>query len=311
MDDNGQHDNGKYKMDYYKGPQNPWNMMTQHQVKERNNALDMNKKIMGILAERDAAIRERNVAMQEKKDALVARDEALDVRDKALAERDNALMERDNVIAMAQYRENAINFPLGGGGSQRGPKRLHHPTYHHADMAEPLNTSMVQIPDAFPVMVIPAEGNKGKRTKENKALSPKPLKSPRKSKKIGEDLNINTDVKKVKTEWKSQDIGLNLLNFDETTMPVPVCSCTGVPRQCYKWGNGGWQSSCCTTTLSEYPLPQMQNTRHARGGGRKMSGSVFSKLLSRMAAEGHDLSQPVDLKDFWAKHGTNRYIIIK
>ncbi|XP_071725045.1 protein BASIC PENTACYSTEINE5-like isoform X2 [Rutidosis leptorrhynchoides] len=309
MDDGGQPDNGKYKMEYYnKAPQNS------QQLKERNNhnALDMNKKIMGILAERDAAIRERNMAMQEKKDALSARDEALEQREKALAERDNALMERDNLIAMAQYRENAINFPLGGG-SQRGAKRMHHPTYHHTDMAENVNGSMMHMPDAFPVTVVPAEGGKSRQGKKTKEMKPKPLKSPRKIKKVGEDLNrqISPGVKKVKTEWESQDVGLNLLSFDETTMPVPVCSCTGVARQCYKWGNGGWQSSCCTTTLSEYPLPQMPNKRHARVGGRKMSGSVFSKLLSRMAAEGHDLSHPVDLKEFWAKHGTNRYIIIK
>ncbi|PIN01237.1 hypothetical protein CDL12_26263 [Handroanthus impetiginosus] len=94
-------------------------------------------------------------------------------------------------------------------------------------------------------------------------------------------------------------------------MPVPVCSCTGVLRPCYKWGNGGWQSSCCTTNLSMYPLPAVPNKRHARVGGRKMSGSAFNKLLSRLAAEGHDLSNAVDLKEHWAKHGTNRYITIK
>jgi hypothetical protein len=63
--------------------------------------------------------------------------------------------------------------------------------------------------------------------------------------------------------------------------------------------------------MSMYPLPAVPNKRHARVGGRKMSGSAFSKLLSRLAAEGHDLSNPVDLKDHWAKHGTNRYITIK
>nr|GMC74211.1 protein BASIC PENTACYSTEINE6 [Ipomoea batatas] len=112
-------------------------------------------------------------------------------------------------------------------------------------------------------------------------------------------------------DWKDQDLGLNQVSFDESTMPVPVCSCTGVLRPCYKWGNGGWQSSCCTTNLSMYPLPAIPNKRHARIGGRKMSGGAFNKLLSRLAAEGHDLSNPVDLKEHWAKHGTNRYITIK
>lgn len=163
----------------------------------------------------------------------------------------------------------------------------------------------------------------------NKKAS-KPLKKP---KREGEDLNkivfgksrewkggqdmssggddLNKQLVVSKADWKGQDLGLNQVTFDESTMPAPVCSCTGVLRQCYKWGNGGWQSSCCTTTLSMYPLPAVPNKRHARVGGRKMSGSAFNKLLSRLAAEGHDLSIPVDLKDHWAKHGTNRYITIK
>ncbi|KAK6253758.1 hypothetical protein QUC31_015478 [Theobroma cacao] len=310
MDGAGQQESGRYKLDYYKGAHTPWNMMPQHHMKEQNNALVMNKKIMSILAERDAAIRERNIAISEKKEALAARDEALQQRDKALAERDSALMDRDNALAVLQYRENAMNFPLGSG-IQRGGKRMH-PTYHSTDVGETLNSEM-HVTDALPVSTIACEEGKSrpvKRTKENKAVSSK---SARKVKKVAEDLNrqAGTEVKKCKSEWNGQDIGLNMVNFDETTMPVPVCSCTGVPRQCYKWGNGGWQSSCCTTTMSSYPLPQMPNKRHARVGGRKMSGSVFTKLLSRLAAEGQDLSIPLDLKNYWARHGTNRYITIK
>ncbi|XWS55008.1 hypothetical protein CRYUN_Cryun10bG0138000 [Craigia yunnanensis] len=310
MDGAGQQENGRYKVDYYKGEHPPWNMMPQHHMKEQNNALVMNKKIMSIFAERDAAIRERNIAVSEKKEALAARNEALQLRDKALAERDSALMERDNALAVLHYRENAMSFPIGSG-IHRGGKRMH-PTYHSTDVGETLNGEM-HITDTLPVSTIASEEVKSrpvKRTKENKAISSKP---PRKMKKVAEDLNrqAGTEVKKCKSEWNGQDIGLNIVNFDETTMPVPVCSCTGVPRQCYKWANGGWQSSCCTTTMSSYPLPQMPNKRHARVGGRKMSGSVFTKLLSRLAAEGQALSIPLDLKNYWARHGTNRYITIK
>nr|KYP45119.1 hypothetical protein KK1_033323 [Cajanus cajan] len=152
-----------------------------------------------------------------------------------------------------------------------------------------------------------------KKTKDNKVINSKASKTPCKVKKMGEDLNrqASSEGTKIRSEWDRQDVGLNLVAFDETIMPVPVCTCTGVPRQCYKWGNGGWQSSCCTTTLSMYPLPQLPNKRHARIGGRKMSGSVFTRLLSRLASEGHDLSIPLDLKEYWARHGTNRYITIK
>lgn len=287
-------------------------MMPQNQMKEPNNALVMNKKIMAILAERDAAIRERNIALTEKREALETRDQALEERDKALAERDDALMARDSALAALQYREAAANFS-SVGGFQRGGKRMHHPAYQSGDVPEALNSGDMHATDAKPITIIPSETkpHQAKRAKENKTVT-KPSVSPRKVKKVGEDLNkkVASDGKKIKSEWDSQD-GLNLVNFDETTMPVPVCTCTGTPHQCYKWGNGGWQSSCCTTTLSSYPLPQMPNKRHARVGGRKMSGSVFTKLLSRLAAEGHDLSVPLDLKNFWAKHGTNRYITIK
>ncbi|KAI4343568.1 hypothetical protein L6164_010902 [Bauhinia variegata] len=311
MDDSRQHENGRQKMDYYRGGHSLWSITPQHQVKEPN-ALVMNKKIMSIIAERDAAIRERNVALSEKKEALAARDEALRQRDEALAQRDNALMERDNALAALQIRDSAVNFPLGTG-IQRGSKRMHY-LNNLSDNA--YGTKDMPITDAFPVTVIASESVKShqaKRRKENKTISSIVSKQPGKGKKVGEDLNkqASSEGTKIRSEWDRQDVGLNLITFDESTMPVPVCTCTGVPRQCYKWGNGGWQSSCCTTTLSVYPLPQLPNKRHARVGGRKMSGSVFTRLLSRVAAQGHDLSIPVDLKDYWARHGTNRYITIK
>ncbi|EFH62935.1 hypothetical protein ARALYDRAFT_893630 [Arabidopsis lyrata subsp. lyrata] len=55
----------------------------------------------------------------------------------------------------------------------------------------------------------------------------------------------------------------------------------------------------------------MPNKRHSRVCGRKVSGIVLSRLLSRLAREGHELSSPLDLKDYWVRHGTNRYITIK
>ncbi|KAF3435801.1 hypothetical protein FNV43_RR22893 [Rhamnella rubrinervis] len=286
--------------------------MAQHQVKD--NALVMNRKLISIIAERDAAIQERNAALSEKNEALAARDDALRQRDEALAQRDTAIMERDNALAALHIRDNAMNSPLSGG-VQRGVKRMHHPSSHLGNMAEATySTKEMHITDAFPITVISSDAVKSRqarRSKDNKEVSPKTSKPPRK--KVGEDLNRQacSDGTKFKTEWDSQDVGLNLVTFDESTMPVPVCSCTGLPRQCYKWGNGGWQSSCCTTNMSMYPLPQMPNKRHARMGGRKMSGSVFTRLLSRLAAQGHDLSIPLDLKDYWARHGTNRYITIK
>jgi hypothetical protein len=42
-----------------------------------------------------------------------------------------------------------------------------------------------------------------------------------------------------------------------------------------------------------------------------MSAGAFQKLVKRLAQEGADLTQPIDLKDYWSKHGTNRYVTIK
>ncbi|KAI5444529.1 hypothetical protein KIW84_012966 [Lathyrus oleraceus] len=103
---------------------------------------------------------------------------------------------------------------------------------------------------------------------------------------INESDELNKQLVVSKADWKPQDLALNQVAYDDSTMPALVCSCTGVLRQCYKW---------------------VPNKRHARVGGRKMSGSAFNKLLSRLAAEGHDLSHPVDLKDHWAKHVAREY----
>ncbi|KAL1568677.1 GAGA binding protein-like [Salvia divinorum] len=94
-------------------------------------------------------------------------------------------------------------------------------------------------------------------------------------------------------------------------IPIPVCSCTGTPQQCYRWGCGGWQSACCTTTISMYPLPMSQKRRGARIAGRKMSQGAFKKVLEKLATDGYNFANPIDLRTYWAKHGTNKFVIIR
>lgn len=308
-------------------------MMPQHQMKD-SHAI----KVMAIMAERDNAIQERNLALAEKKAALAERDMAILQRDAVVSERNAAIMERDNALAALEYaRENTVNRD-NGSGCPRGTKQFHHHQQPHQHPPPQLSDApYIHGTDAYPFPtasdgVVKARkpkrprkeaatkkvSKKGKRINGggedlNKQITiAKPLNQWR-GNVIGgsEDLNKGAIVTKHHHEWKGQDLGLNLVTFDESMMPPPACSCTGKLQQCYKWGSGGWQSACCTTLLSMYPLPVMPNKRHARVAGRKMSGSAFSKLLSRLAAEGHDLSAPLDLKDHWAKHGTNRYITIK
>lgn len=332
-------DNGRHKSDQYRVAQSQYWMMHQPTMKQ----------VMGLMAERDAAIQERNSAVSEKKAAIADRDMAFLQRDAAISERNSAIIERDNAIANLQYRENSFanrntNSCPPGCQISRELKHIHHPEHysytngnHAYGSSEIFQGIVLPITPSSPVATKSRQGKRAKGEKVKVASSNKKAsKSSKKAKKGSTDLtnmvSIEHDmvgigtgtgtgsndndfnkqlVAATKSDWKSQDLGLNQIVFDEATMPPPSCSCTGVLRQCYKWGNGGWQSSCCTTSISMFPLPMGENKRHCRVGGRKMSGSAFNKLLNRLSTEGHDLSNTIDLKDHWARHGTNRYTIIK
>lgn len=275
MDDHGQHENESHKMDHYRGVHEQWNIMPQYQLRE-DNVNVLNKKIMQAIAEKNAAIEELNRAIADRNAAIEERNKAMKLQNEAITARDVACRERDSAIAALRFQESSLNCPPGS--IQRGTKRMHQSSEYYQEKS---------------------------CTKEKKP------KVPKKGKKVGEDLNKQIVTHGSKSGWDAQDVDLmEQINFDEATIPTPICTCTGVPRQCYKGGKGGWQSSCCTMSLSVYPLPQMPN-RHSRINGRKMSRGVFLRVLSRVAAEGHDLSIPIDLRNYWGKHGTNSSAAIK
>ncbi|CAD6337864.1 unnamed protein product [Miscanthus lutarioriparius] len=330
MDNLGHRENGRQRPDQYKAVHTQW-MMPQRQLKDHHS---MN--LLALMNEKDSAIRERDHALAEKKVAIAEQDMAFAQRDAAMAERNAAIVERDNALAALELaRTNGFNMNNGNGFHQ-GPPLNGTKNIHHHDQLSHVQTSPLQLADspyghvremhiseAYPIATAPGSIGKAKKPRKSNSQA-SPLKRPsgvlRKTKKATGDwknggmtgvAGDSARASVMKNEWKDQDLGLNQVVFDESTMPAPACSCTGELHQCYKWGNGGWQSSCCTTNMSMYPLPVMPNRRHARMGGRKMSGGAFTKLLSRLAAGGHDLSVPVDLKDHWAKHGTNRYITIR
>ncbi|KAH6777006.1 hypothetical protein C2S52_007571 [Perilla frutescens var. hirtella] len=311
MDAGGEREHMRHRMDNHKVPL--WNVISHYQMDEQND-FHVNTEISILCDERDAAIKGRDHALAERKAALLERDVAIQQRDAAVADKESALRERDNAIAALQFQERTM-IALWSSVA-RGLKRANHPTNQHSNSVKSARCFGVDyITDALPISSIPLDAaNSDQLTKaktENNAIT-KSSKSLNKLKRMCEDLNRHVTTDGSKAEWDAQEFGsINLVHFDESTMPAPVCSCTGVPRQCYKWGSGGWQSSCCTTSLSAYPLPQMPNKKHSRISGRKMSGNVFSRLLTRVTAAGHDLSVPLDLKNYWAKHGTNRYITIK
>ncbi|CAA0806854.1 Protein BASIC PENTACYSTEINE1 [Striga hermonthica] len=110
---------------------------------------------------------------------------------------------------------------------------------------------------------------------------------------------------------KQAEIEINGMHMNVSDIPTPVCSCTGTPEKCYRWGSGGWQSACCTTKLSVYPLPMSTKRRGARIAGRKMSIGAFKKVLEKLTGEGYNFSSPIDLRSYWAKHGTNKFVTIR
>ncbi|KAJ4710170.1 GAGA binding-like protein [Melia azedarach] len=123
--------------------------------------------------------------------------------------------------------------------------------------------------------------------------------------------NNGTAVQRVKPPKKSMDVVINGIDMDISGIPIPVCSCTGTAQQCYRWGCGGWQSACCTTNVSMYPLPMSTKRRGARIAGRKMSQGAFKKVLEKLAAEGYNFANPIDLRTHWARHGTNKFVTIR
>lgn len=123
--------------------------------------------------------------------------------------------------------------------------------------------------------------------------------------------NGNSSSQRPKTMKRSMDVVINGIDMDISGIPIPVCSCTGASQQCYRWGSGGWQSACCTTTISMHPLPMSTKRRGARIAGRKMSRGAFKKVLEKLASEGYNFANAIDLRTFWAKHGTNKFVTIR
>ncbi|KAL3525297.1 hypothetical protein ACH5RR_013669 [Cinchona calisaya] len=288
---------------------------------------------MTIKTGRDAAIQERNMALEERNRAFAERDRAMLQRDVAIAERNSALQERDVAIAALQKHESSVNNMFSDSAGEEvadGAKHMHYQQMHYAMADAAFSPRGISTSHTLDVAEVASETATPRIVSQPEEVKiTKSAKSPRLSKRqadgtikpltpassypwnAGDILESEEELEK-KLDTSKDSLALNQVNFDESSMPVPVCSCTGTPQPCYKWGNGGWQSACCTTTMSSYPLPQVENKRYTRVGGRKMSGSVFRKLLNRLAAEGSDLySAPLDLKDHWAKHGSNRYSTLK
>ncbi|KAI5062738.1 hypothetical protein GOP47_0023277 [Adiantum capillus-veneris] len=275
-------------------------------------------KLTQVTVERDAAFAERDKALADKKIACNERDAALLQRDVAYADRNTAWVERDKAMT-------ALTIICNNGNDPEGAAKLLQVVNFVANRAH-MGNSLICLPD--PVEEPNSHGEERSSQRQGKQL----LKSAKKEtpKKRKASVVANQEKKGTKSSRKKQkqqegqgkagkskqdevckSIVAYVPPYDLASTPVPLCSCTGTNRQCYRWGSGGWQSSCCTTFLSVYPLPLNHSKRSSRVAGRKMSGSAFKKLLERLAGAGEDITQPIDLKNHWAKHGTNKYVTVR
>lgn len=185
---------------------------------------------------------------------------------------------------------------------------LNPPAPHSFQMIQPTDMQ----PKNEPVPIVDGPGDEGEAPPKKRSLGqgPKAPKFP-KSKKLKKAASPKDDISRRKTGKKNEELVINGIELDLSQLPTPVCSCTGKPQQCYRWGPGGWQSACCTKNVSMYPLPLSMKRRGARIAGRKMSIGAFTKVLEKLAGEGYNLSNPIDLKTHWAKHGTNKFVTIR
>ncbi|KAK9278573.1 hypothetical protein L1049_028145 [Liquidambar formosana] len=101
----------------------------------------------------------------------------------------------------------------------------------------------------------PLKKRQGAKTQK----SPKTKKAKRAPSAPKDD--CSPSVQRAKPVKKNTGVVINGIDMDISGIPIPVCSCTGAPQQCYRWGSGGWQSACCTTGMSMYPLPMSTKRR--------------------------------------------------
>ncbi|KAF5469251.1 hypothetical protein F2P56_013341 [Juglans regia] len=210
--------------------------------------------------------------------------------------------------AWINQRERYINVLPGYPGYGGLPETS---SAHHVDMVLPPDLPKEEKTVSAEETGIEKENGPIKKRRAVKApKSPKEKKTKRAPRppKTGS----GTSAPRARTATKkTTEIAINGVDMDISGIPIPVCSCTGTPQQCYRWGSGGWQSACCTTAMSMYPLPMSTKRRGARIAGRKMSIGAFKKVLEKLAGEGYNFTNPINLRTYWAKHGTNKFVTIR
>ncbi|CAI8617660.1 unnamed protein product [Vicia faba] len=137
----------------------------------------------------------------------------------------------------------------------------------------PADASRNENGDGIEELAVKKEGGKSKKRKSKGALTVPKAKKPKKAKENG-----NNSAQGVKPPKKTVALEINGIEMDISGLPVPVCSCTGVLSRVI--------------------------------GGAVEVGNQLA-VLEKLAAEGYNFANPIDLKTHWARHGTNKFVTIR
>ncbi|KAL3574927.1 hypothetical protein D5086_023028 [Populus alba] len=107
---------------------------------------------------------------------------------------------------------------------------------HHVQVFQPPDSDNDEMLDQVEEsgFVEKENGPNKKRQRANAPKSPKAKKgtrAPRVPKPEG-----SPSVQRVRSAKKTAEIMINGINMDMSVIPIPVCSCTANPQQCYRWG---------------------------------------------------------------------------
>lgn len=272
------------------------------------------------IAERNAAQMEKSTAMAERLAAYAERDAAILQRDIATADRDAAILSRDTALAALgrlEKKSSGRRRPSTQTTTLHGPELAEHCTFASEFHPDAANTSGIMVLDSesahlqrfskeSQIEILVRTKRKGGATEIATG------KHPKKARNWQQPPEPQPQQQQpAKNEDQPELVNSRSFRSSAVPTPIPYCSCTGLNQQCYRWGNGGWQSACCTTLISMFPLPLNPKKRGSRVAGRKMSAGAFDKLLEKLISEGVNINLPVDLREHWAKHGTNRYVTLR
>eukprot|EP00249_Psilotum_nudum_P010173 c22381_g2_i1 orf=1-825(-) len=232
-------------------------------ILERNNAMAEKK---AAFAERDFAVLQRDIALAERDNAIIERDAAV-----AALKLERGTRSRESIQEMngdVDSKEPAVSQMNAPDVTDFGDGDLHAFADDGRMAGLAMNCGVLHSPEQHDMQMKTKENSKPKQSKKLSKratdAAPKPARKRKRVDARNQGSQLVQGVHKVHNEQLAhkENNDLPLLNLqihhsvqeqanarivmNSANKPIPYCSCTGLNQQCYRWGNGGWQSACCT-----------------------------------------------------------------